>query len=109
MDRELCPLRLNDMSRLKSELPFPLPKTIPQHRLAIPIFFRYIPIMQEKKTSANSFEDNPLAQAILREGLFIQDRFSAEPIYAKTGKGYLKSVGVEEIARAKRDAKTKTS
>ena len=65
--------------------------------------------MQEKEKSENSFEDNPLAQAILREGLLIQDRFSAEPIYAKTGKGYLKSVGVEEIARVKNEAKTKTS
>jgi len=49
-----------------------------------------------------TFEENPLALAILREGLKIQDRFSAEPIYAKTGKGYLKSVGVKEIAEAKK-------
>ena len=48
-----------------------------------------------------SFEENPLAQAILGEGLKIQDRFFAEPVYARTGKGYLKSVGVEEIAEAK--------
>ncbi|MCU0751847.1 MAG: hypothetical protein MUF86_13070 [Akkermansiaceae bacterium] len=46
-----------------------------------------------------------MAQAILREGLLIQDRFSAPPVYAKTGKGYLKSVGVEEIARIKEAAK----
>jgi len=51
------------------------------------------------------FEENPLALAILREGLKIQDRFSAEPVYAKTGKGYLKSVGVEEIAEAKMQTK----
>ena len=49
-----------------------------------------------------SFEENPLAKAILEEGLKIQDRFSAEPVYARTGKGYLKSVGVEEIAEAKK-------
>jgi hypothetical protein len=65
--------------------------------------------MQEKEKPVNLFDNNPLAQAILREGLLIQDRFSAEPIYAKTGKGYLKSVGVEEIARVKSEAKTKTS
>jgi len=65
--------------------------------------------MQEKEKPVNPFDNNPLAQAILREGLLIQDRFSAEPIYAKTGKGYLKSVGVEEIARVKSEAKTKTS
>ena len=65
--------------------------------------------MQEKEKPVNLFDNNPLSQAILREGLLIQDRFSAEPIYAKTGKGYLKSVGVEEIARVKSEAKTKTS
>jgi hypothetical protein len=60
--------------------------------------------MEEKTKSSGSFENNPLAQAILREGILIQDRFSAEPIYAKTGKGYLKSVGVEEIAAIKKAA-----
>jgi hypothetical protein len=47
------------------------------------------------------YANNPLFQQVLKEGLEIQDRFSAEPIYAKTGKGYLKSVGVSEIAEAK--------
>lgn len=37
----------------------------------------------------------------MAEALAIQDRFSAEPVYAKTGKGYLKSVGVSEIQQAK--------
>jgi hypothetical protein len=58
--------------------------------------------MKPKPEPGSPFENNPLAQAILREGLAIQDRFSAEPVYAKTGKGYLKSVGVEEIAEAKK-------
>jgi len=53
--------------------------------------------MEAKTNVPDAFADNPLAQAILREGILIQDRFSAEQIYAKTGKGYLKSVGVEEI------------
>jgi len=48
------------------------------------------------------YADNPLAQRILAEGLAIQHRFSAEPVYARTGKGYLKSVGVSEIAEAKK-------
>lgn len=55
----------------------------------------------EKKTD---FSDNPLAQAILREGLAIQDRFKAEPVYARTGKGYLKSVGVSEIEESTKKA-----
>lgn len=59
----------------------------------------------EKECEAKAkYADNPLAQRILKEGLAIQDRFSAEPIYARTGKGYLKSVGVSEIAAAKKQA-----
>jgi hypothetical protein len=61
--------------------------------------------MAEKPAKRIDFESNPLAQAILREGLAIQDRFAAEPIYAKTGKGYLKSVGVSEIAEARKPKK----
>jgi hypothetical protein len=63
--------------------------------------------MSAKPKPGSQFENDPFAQAILREGLAIQDRFSAEPVYARTGKGYLKSVGVEEIARAKEEAKTR--
>ncbi len=44
-------------------------------------------------------------QRVMKEALAIQDRFSAEPIYAKTGKGYLKSVGVSEIQKAKEESK----
>jgi hypothetical protein len=61
--------------------------------------------MPAKPKPGSPFENNPLAKEILREGLAIQDRFSAAPVYARTGKGYLKSVGVEEIARAKRSAR----
>ena len=50
---------------------------------------------------------NPLFQELMAEGLAIQDRFSAEPVYAKTGKGYLKSTGVEEIKEAKEAQRTK--
>jgi hypothetical protein len=58
--------------------------------------------MVAKIEPGSPFENDPLAQAILREGLLIQDRFSATPLYAKTGKGYLKSVGVEELAEIKK-------
>jgi hypothetical protein len=67
---------------------------------------------KEYKPSAErkiDFSDNPLAQRILKEGLAIQDRFSAEPVYARTGKGYLKSVGVSEIAEAKLAMKRESS
>jgi len=55
------------------------------------------------------FGNNPLAQAILREGFAIQDRFKAESVYAKTGKGYLKSAGVSEMEEAKRKSKEGSS
>ena len=61
--------------------------------------------MSAKSQPGSPFEHNPLAQAILREGLLIQDRFSAAPVYAKTGQGYLKSVGVEELAEVKKALK----
>jgi hypothetical protein len=51
--------------------------------------------------------EDPLFQELMKEGLSMQDRFSAEPVYAKTGKGYLKSVGVEELSRIKADEKAK--
>ena len=43
----------------------------------------------------------------MEEGLAMQDRFSAEPVYARTGKGYLKSAGVAELQRAKANGKEK--
>jgi len=40
-------------------------------------------------------------QAAMREALRIQDRFVAEPLFAKTGRGYLKSEGVGALERIK--------
>ena len=45
--------------------------------------------------------NDPLFQRVMKDALSIQDRFSAEPVYAKTGKGYLKSAGVAELQRIK--------
>jgi hypothetical protein len=50
------------------------------------------------------FSNDPLFQEVMKEALEIQDRFAADPIYSKTGKGYLKSVGVEELIKLKSDA-----
>ncbi len=50
---------------------------------------------------------NPVFQRVLREGLAIQDQFSAEPVYARTGKGYLKSTGVAEFEQIKRKKQIK--
>ncbi|MES2474742.1 MAG: hypothetical protein V4640_03100 [Verrucomicrobiota bacterium] len=46
--------------------------------------------------------EDPIFKRVLADALAIQDRFAAEPIYAKTGKGYLKSEGVEELQRLKK-------
>ena len=45
---------------------------------------------------------NVTLDELIVEGLKIQPRFVAEPLFAKTGKGFMRSAGVEEIAAAKR-------
>ena len=45
--------------------------------------------------------NDPVFQRVLKDGLEIQDRFSAEPKYAQTGKGILKSAGVDELRAIK--------
>ncbi len=46
--------------------------------------------------------EDPLFKELMAEGLAMQDRFSAEPVYAKTGKGFLKSAGVKELEKSKK-------
>ena len=50
-------------------------------------------------------QNNPVFKRVLADALAIQDRFSAEPVYAKTGKGSLKSAGVAELQKLKRGRK----
>ena len=45
--------------------------------------------------------NDPVFQRVLADALAIQDRFAAEPVYAKTGQGFLKSAGVEELKQIK--------
>lgn len=45
--------------------------------------------------------NDPVFQRVMADALSIQDRFAAEPVYAKTGKGFLKSAGVEELKQIK--------
>ena len=45
--------------------------------------------------------EDPLFQELMAEGLAMQDRFAAEPVYARPGKGFLKSEGVTELQRLK--------
>lgn len=40
-------------------------------------------------------------RAAMKDALRIQDRFVAEPVFAKTGRGYLKSEGVTTLHKIK--------
>lgn len=58
--------------------------------------------MDKKLKAPEAFANDPLFLEVMAEALAIQDRFAAEPVYAKTGKGYLKSAGVEELQTLKK-------
>ncbi|MBN8419554.1 MAG: hypothetical protein J0L73_11600 [Verrucomicrobia bacterium] len=60
-----------------------------------------------KAKSESKPSDASLISELLEIGLEMQDRFSAEPIYAKTGKGFLKSAGVGELKKIKADLAAK--
>ena len=47
----------------------------------------------------SKFLEDPLFQRVMKDALEMRDRFSAEPVYAKTGKGCLKSEGVADLQR----------
>jgi hypothetical protein len=51
---------------------------------------------------------DPVFQRVMRDALAIQDRFAADPVYAKTGKGHLKSAGVDELQKIKKAAQEKS-
>ncbi len=49
-----------------------------------------------------------LLQAVVRDGLKIQSRFSAAPVYAITGRGYLKSEGATTLQHIRRNLKKRS-
>lgn len=51
--------------------------------------------------------NDPVFKRVMADALAIQDRFAAEPVYAKTGKGFLKSAGVAELQGIKATRKRK--
>ena len=53
------------------------------------------------------FADDPLFLEVMKEALEMQERFSAEPVYANTGIGYLKSAGVAELQKIKKGSQPK--
>jgi hypothetical protein len=48
-------------------------------------------------------------QAAMREALRIQDRFVAEPLFARTGRGHLKSEGVSTLSKIKANLRRKAA
>jgi hypothetical protein len=48
-------------------------------------------------------------RAGMKDALKIQDRFVAEPVFAKTGRGYLKSEGVDTMQKIKANLRRKSS
>jgi hypothetical protein len=52
---------------------------------------------------------NPLFIELMEEGLAIQHQFSAEPVYARTGKGRLKPTGIEGLQKIKIAKRAKAS
>ena len=48
-------------------------------------------------------------RAAMRDALRIQDRFVAEPLFAKTGRGHLKSEGVSTLQKIKTSLMKKSS
>ncbi len=54
-----------------------------------------------EKIPQDRLREDPVFQRVLADGLAIQDRFAAEPVYGQTGKGKLKSTGVAEVSAAK--------
>ena len=53
------------------------------------------------------FCENATFQRVLADALSIQDRFQAEPVYSRTGKGFLKSSGVVELQVIKKKSRKK--
>ena len=57
------------------------------------------------EVAQDRLREDPVFQRVLADALKIQDRFSAEPVYGRTGKGKLKSSGVAEVSAAKAKAR----
>ena len=49
--------------------------------------------------------ENSFLKEAIKQGLRMQHRFVAEPVLARTGKGYLKSEGVATLQRIKANLK----
>ena len=58
---------------------------------------------------ADSIQTAKNLRAAMKEALRIQDRFVAEPVFARTGRGYLKSEGVGTVHIIKANLRKRSS
>jgi hypothetical protein len=58
---------------------------------------------------ADSVQVQKNLRAAMKEALRIQDRFVAEPVFARTGRGFLKSEGVSTVHKIKANLRRGTS
>ncbi len=61
--------------------------------------------MRSREEVQKEIQSNSLLKATLDAVLENADRYKGEPYFAKTGRGYLKSEGVEELARIKKETR----
>jgi len=73
----------------------------PDFQFAIVGFIGYLANM--------TMAENKFLKEAIRQGLRMQHRFLAEPVLARTGKGYMKSEGVATLQRIKASMKKSKS
>ena len=61
------------------------------------------------KEIAKLFQTDPYFKKALEEGLAEQWKYSAEPVFARTGKGLLRSTGVTEAQKVKAAATARSA
>ena len=75
--------------------------TAPDFQFAIGEFIGYLAHM--------TMAENKFLKEAIKQGLRMQHRFLAEPVLARTGKGYMKSEGVATLQRIKASMKKSKS
>jgi hypothetical protein len=61
--------------------------------------------MLKKGRKTKVLSETSTFQRVLADALSIQDRFQAEPVYSRTGRGFLKSAGVGELQEIKKKSR----
>ena len=74
---------------------------VPDFQFAIGEFIGYLVDM--------TVAENKFLKEAIKQGLRMQHRFLAEPVLARTGKGYMKSEGVATLQRIKASLKKSRS